>query len=205
MRVSPQDHPRGTAASTGAICTLMNDQDTNTTSTEAKDFTPKSCLLIATFGAALVMVGAFYALNSFRQELPPNLTRGSFDDAWDQWEETAPPDYHIEIDVVGPRTATYTVDVKDGAVTNATHNGDPLPSNPRTMRTWSVPGMFDTMERDVMHIETADASDLTLRAVFEPKYGYPMKYHRNDHRNKFEMRWTVKDFTVHTGGSEAEN
>lgn len=182
----------------------MNEPISNESPAERKDFTPKSCLLIATIAAMVLIAGAFFTINRLRQVLPPELSRQSFDEAWDRWEATAPPDYRIEIDVVGPRSAIYAVDVKNHVVTASTHNGEPLPSDPRTMRTWSVPGMFDTMERDVMRIEKADAQGLSLRAEFDAKYGYPNKYYRNDHANKFEMRWTVKEFVVPTGAESAE-
>ena len=176
----------------------MNDPDAQEPSPLASkpgaENSGKSCLVVATLAAVLLVGVAFVVIGSFKQDLPPELDRKSFDAAWDTWQANAPADYHIEIEVVGPQPATYAVEVRDHKVVTATRNGEPLPPQPRTMRTWSVPGMFDTMEHDVMRIEKPEPSQLLLRAEFDPQSGYPTKYYRNDYRNKFEMRWTVTDF-----------
>lgn len=176
----------------------MNDPDvqdqTPNASQSGSESSGKSCLVAATLAAALLIGIAFLMIGSLKQDLPPELTRKSFDSAWDTWQANAPPDYHIEIEVVGPQPATYAVEVRDTKVVAAMRNGEPLPPQPRTMRTWSVPGMFDTIEHDVMRIEKPEPSQLSLRAEFDPELGYPSKYFRNDYRNRFEMRWTVTGF-----------
>ncbi len=142
----------------------------------------------------MLVIGTLLVIHQFRQPLPPELTRAIFDSAWERWQANAPANYSIEVQVVGPQPAIYAVTVQEGLVVSATRNGNPLPANPRTMRTWSVPGMFDTMEFDVMRLEKPEPSYLRLRARFDEHLGFPAQYHRDDNQNQFQMRWTVTEF-----------
>lgn len=165
----------------------------------------KTCLFSAVVLFGLLIIGAFFIIRQFRPELPPQLTRTSFDAAWTQWDENEPPDYEIQIKVVGPRSALYDVKVENGTVVSATRNDVALPEVPRTMRTWSVPGMFDTMEHDVMRIEKPGRKELELRATFDPQHGYPSKYYRDDLSNNFKMRWTVERFQIGKNDSASDS
>ena len=107
-----------------------------------------------------------------------------------------------EIQVRGNQPATYYVEVRGGDARLALRNGKPLTQR-RTFSTWSVPGMFATMSRDVDALERraagqADAStpDLNLRATFGPRYGYPARYRRLQYRSSVEVEWEVTRFEV---------
>ena len=104
--------------------------------------------------------------------------------------------------VRGSQPATYAVQVRNGQAENATRNGRPL-NQRRTFGTWSVPGMFSTMQRDVEAIErrarpNADPNlpQLTLRAEFDSRYSYPARYRRIEWGSPTEVSWEVTRFEL---------
>ena len=147
-----------------------------------------------TFGG---ITGLFLAV----AQRPPILVLEEFDEARKRWDETRVPNYRIEIVVEGAQPATYTVEVRDGVAINANRNGNPLTQS-RTFATWSVDGMFGTMESDVVNLETqtkkskdgGGSPTLMLRAEFDRHYGYPKRYFRADWQRNLETSWTVTRF-----------
>lgn len=159
-------------------------------------------LLLLVLGALLV------ARFSTRQSRLPGFTRKEFDEGWSQWQSVAPADYRIKTVVEGRQPAEYEVVVREGRIVKATRNGQPL-TQQRTMGTWSVPGMFDTIELDLDTTEeTQPRLQLTLRGEFDEQWGFPRRYLRNDYTSKTETQWTVIEFepqgtTVLPGGVQA--
>lgn len=132
----------------------------------------------------------------------PRLTPELFEAAHERWKATAPPNYDIEVQVTGSQPATYRVEVRGGESVAAWRNGQPLLTR-RTFGTWSVPGMFGTISRDVEAIErhaTGRADRFTprllLRCQLDPKYSYPAKYRRIEQWSTVEVAWEVKEFRV---------
>lgn len=161
-----------------------------------------SCLafLIGLVLAGLLAVTVFSG--KVRSQALPELSRKRFDSAWETWQASGPASYQITIKVEGRQPAEYKAVVHEGRVVQATRNQYPL-TQQRTMGTWSVPGMFDTIEYDVRVIEGENmteqqraAADLLLRAEFDSQYGYPAKYLRSDFAMKTTTRWQVTEFTV---------
>ena len=118
------------------------------------------------------------------------------------WESVAPPNYDIETKVTGRQPALYVVQVRDEAVLSATRNGTPLQQR-RTMGTWSVPGMFDTMESDLINEADdqnqrlmSNSPQVTVRAKFHPDWHYPEKYQRIEWGTQYEVEWEVTKFTI---------
>lgn len=118
-----------------------------------------------------------------RPPLPP-LTPESFTAARSAWESHGPASYRIEVTVAGRQAAHYRVDVVQGEVTQALRNGQPLAQH-RTLGTWSVPGMFDTIALDLESRQqhaagtaTPGVPNVVLRCHFDPQFGYPAHYHR---------------------------
>jgi hypothetical protein len=158
--------------------------------------------LAVLFGPLVLLVA--WAVVSRARSLPP-LERADFDAARQRWSQAAPTDYDLEVVVEGRQPATYRVEVRGGEVQVALRNGLPL-TQPRTMGTWSVPGMFGTIEIDLENVERSaeDASPtpdakLLLRARFDGQYGYPARYHRIElvrHGVNPEVSWTVTKFDV---------
>lgn len=139
------------------------------------------------FGAgagAIASLAAWGFLSLVRFDAPPELTPARYYDALERWQSAAPPDYDIEVEITGPQAARYRVEVRGGEPASAERNGVPIKQR-RVYGTWSVPGMFGTMSRDVEAIERRaagrakpDEQELVLRAEFDPVYGYPARYER---------------------------
>jgi len=142
----------------------------------------------------------------------PSLSPEQFHAAHESWKAHKIPSYDIEVKVTGPQAATYRVEVRDGEALAAWRNGQPLISQ-RTFGTWSIPGMFSTISRDVEAIERAAAEHrqrpLILRAAFNSQYGYPERYRRIDNGSRkggdsIAVTWDVMEFSVIEGAKTEE-
>lgn len=160
-------------------------------------------------GAILGGLAAFVALRVRNYDSTPDLTPDLFYTAQDRWRSAAPSDYDIEVRVTGSQPATYRVEVRGGQPQAAWRNGKPLTQR-RTFGTWSVPGMFATISRDIDAVErhAAGKADrftprLTLRGEFDPKYSYPARYRRFEQWSPVEVQWEVTEFRV-LPGSDAQ-
>lgn len=151
--------------------------------------------------------GLFAALLVMRQvhyDPTPSLSPEQFHAAHDHWKAHKILNYDIEVKVTGPNASVYRVEVRDGDAIAAWRNGQPLKQH-RTFGTWSIPGMFSTISRDVEALEQA-AKDgqqrpLILRAAFHPEHGYPEHYRRIDNGSRkgsdsITVTWDVTEFRV---------
>src|SRR5688572_3688795 len=141
-------------------------------------------LLWTLAGLALGAVGSLVILGVMHRDTTPPLTPEGFYAAVDRWKADPPQSYDIEIEVIGRQAAVYRAEVRNGQPTAAWRNGQPLTQR-RTFGTWSVPGMFSTMARDVDVVERRAAGrnkpgevELILKAQFDPQYHYPRRYER---------------------------
>ena len=103
-----------------------------------------------------------------------------------------------------PSGASLTL---DGQPVAAWRNKQPLKQR-RTFGTWSVPGMFSTMARDVDAVERRAAGqakpgevELILKAEFDPQYHVPRRYQRIEWGSRRgsdakTATWEVKEFRV---------
>lgn len=153
-------------------------------------------------GLVLGVIGMFALALWNRDPASARLTPEFFHAAQAKWKQAQPQDYNIEIQVRGNQPATYYVEVRGGEAQRALRNGNPL-QQLRTFSTWSVPGMFATMSRDVEVLERRAAGqadkftpDLNLRATFDPRYGYPARYRRVQYQSSVEVEWEVTKFEV---------
>jgi hypothetical protein len=181
-----------------------------------------AAILGSLFGLAVALL--FWAY-SHRDRLP-QLSQQDFEDAQSRWRKNGPRDYDVEVEVSGRQPAIYRVEVRGGEPAAAFRNGQPL-TQKRTWFTWSVPGMFGTLESDFNHVARVTTGDvdentprLRLFGIFHPKYGYPERYRRimlgqgreesMAHRigqsaaptadtSAMETVWTVREFTVREG------
>ena len=129
----------------------------------------------------------------------------TFRAAKQRWEQSAPANYNIEVQVTGRQPAVYFAAVRDGIAEVATRDGEVL-SRRRTIDTWTVPGMFTTIHSDVVNLELhrdgkADRAtpQLLIRGVFDEEHGAPMRYHRTELRQwgpNVEVMWEVKRFEI---------
>jgi hypothetical protein len=158
-------------------------------------------------GLALGAIGSLVVLRTMNHDPTPRLAPADFYAAFDRWKASAPPDYNIEIEVTGPQAAVYRVEVRGGHPVAALRNGHPLTQR-RTFGTWSVPGMFSTMARDVDAVERRAAGrtkpgevELILKAEFDPQYHFPRRYQRIEWGSRRgsdakTATWEVKEFRV---------
>jgi len=143
-------------------------------------------------------------LRQIHHDPTPALKPELFNAAHERWKANAVPNYDIEVRVTGPQAAVYRVLVRDGEPQAAWRNGQPLTTR-RTFGTWSVPGMFATISRDVEAMERAAAKrappPLVLRAEFDPQTGCPLHYRRIDNGSRkggdsMAVTWDVTEFRV---------
>jgi len=156
-------------------------------------------------GVAAGIVGLLTIVVLRHQPTLPKLTPDRFHEAKARWEERAPPNYNIQVAVTGRQAAVYYAEVRDGEVFAATRNGEVL-SRLRTVDTWTVSGMFGTIQSDVVNLQrhlagTADQNtpQVLLRGYFDEQSGVPLRYHRTELRKwgpNVEVMWEVTQFEV---------
>ena len=166
--------------------------------------TARRFVLWSLVGGALGLIIVLFVMRQANYDPIPTLTPTAFEAAYAQWQFSKIADYDIEIRVTGPQAATYRAAVRGGEPTAAWRNGKPLTTR-RTFGTWSVPGMFSTISRDVAAVELAAAKGrqppLILRASFHPQYGYPQRYQRIDNGSRkgsdaIAVTWDVVEFLL---------
>ena len=156
-------------------------------------------------GVAAGIVGLLTIVILRHQQLLPKLTPDRFFEAKVRWGENAPPSYNIRVAVTGRQAAVYYTEIRNGEVFAAMRDGEML-SRLRTVDTWTVPGMFATIQSDVVNLEkhlagTADRNtpQVLLRGYFDEQTGVPLRYHRTE-LNKWgpnaEVMWEVTQFEI---------
>jgi hypothetical protein len=160
---------------------------------------PRRLALIAFLIAAVVLVGAMAVISLFAAAPIPELTEAMLEIAEERWQRAAPENYDIDIELRGAQPGTVEVQVRGGEVATLTRDG--RTPQPRTWRYWSVPGMFETLERELVlaedpqHEAAATAgSQWQLRCEFDPRFGYPGRYHRFVSGGGPEVYWRVTRF-----------
>lgn len=161
-----------------------------------------TCLLA---GVVLLGIGSLLFTTFWGGSALPLLDRDSFEQARQNWKDAQVHDYDIQVEVTGRQAAVYRVEVRGGEVIQATRDNHPL-RQMRTLGTWSVPGMFSTMEADLIHMEKLAAGQfdpytpqVSVRVRFDPQYGFPRHYHRTEmvkRRSNPEVSWKVVAFDI---------
>jgi len=110
----------------------------------------------------------------------PLLTRSILKEAQDRWENTAPRDYDLEltVEVDGVAPQHYRTQVRGGKVARFEQNGRQDGGGAE----YNVAGLFEWMARD-LELSTGPAvpgapAHATLKARFDPRFGYPLVYKR---------------------------
>ena len=148
--------------------------------------------IMGVLGGLVTFLIAMFLLSDRVPEMTPEL----LSQAQDQWAKQQLASYRIQVTVEGRQPGVYETEVRGGEVTRATFNDQPLTSR-RTMSTWSVDGMFRTLDYDAEAQANHREPDpqLTLRAQFNSEFGYPERYHRIEWGSPNELLWTVTAFT----------
>jgi hypothetical protein len=146
------------------------------------------------------IVCVIVALEFFVVERIPLLTESELNNAKKLWGEHGPVSYDMDIELRGAQPGTIQTKVRDRVVEAETRNGR-VPAK-HTWETWSVAGMFETLEQDMEIAENPEtvigASPGTkwqLRCEFDPKLGIPRRYHRLVSGGP-EVYWRITRFEV---------
>jgi hypothetical protein len=164
----------------------------------AKGRASSRTLIFVVACVALAIGCVVLALQFFVAERLPTLDEPALEAAMSRWNEHGPSDYDMDIELRGAQPGKIHVEVRNSEVTAETRDGrDP---NRSTWGTWSVPGMFDTLERDIQiaadpqaEIQAAPGTTWRLRCEFDPRYSYPARYHRMVTGGP-EVYWIVTQF-----------
>lgn len=156
-------------------------------------------------GVAAGIAGLLLIVVVRHQQILPKFTPEAFYNAKLRWQDNGPSSYNIEVAVTGRQAATYYAEVRDGEVFAATRDGEVL-SRLRTVDTWTIPGMFTTIQSDVTNVErhaagtaSHDTPQVLLRGYFDERHGTPMRYHRTELRKwgpNVEVMWEVTRFEI---------
>jgi hypothetical protein len=150
-------------------------------------------------GAVLVVAAVIVVVRLFAAERMTVLTVASLDEAERLWQSAGPSSYDIDIELRGAQPGAIQAQVRNGEVTALTRDG--RTPQPRTWRYWSVPGLFETLERELVLAEdpehearAAAGTQWHVRCEFDPQFGYPRRYHRFVTPGGPEVFWHVTRF-----------
>lgn len=122
------------------------------------------------------------------------LTAERLDEAKALWKEHGPKSYVLDVDV---RDAHHHVEVKDGEVVSMTTDG--REAEQRIREYWTVEGMFRSLSEEISNLKRPDAAfgvsdpaDVTLRAQFDERYGYPVTFLRHVQGQTRSVEWHAR-------------
>jgi len=146
----------------------------------------------------LVVVGVVWLLRTLLPGLP-QFTEADLAAAQARWRAHEVRDYDLTIVLAGRKNEEIQVVVRGGEPTAVVRNGLPL-KEARTMRPWTVPGLFETLETDLDNAahpaEKFGSADVrvVLRAEFDPQNGIPRRYLQQVYGRLDDLTWTVTEF-----------
>ena len=147
---------------------------------------------------AFALASLVLTLEFFVVERIPLLTQTDLDAAKRRWQEHGPVSYDMDIELRGAQPGRVQVNVRNRVVAAETRDGR-VPKE-HTWDTWTVPGMFNTIETDMEIAETpeqaiqaAPGTKWQLRCEFDPVLGLPRRYHRLASGGP-EVYWRVTRF-----------
>lgn len=149
---------------------------------------------------AIVAVVVTYAV--FNRETASQVTAELVQQASDRWDTHGPQNYDLEVALTKRRVERHRVEVRRGEVVRYTLDDHEM-TRRRSFDTWSVPGMFGTIEADVENVrlvETGEAQAYTPRlslwGTFDEEFGIPRRYRRVQWGADFEVSWDVVEFKI---------
>ena len=163
----------------------------------------RSTVVVGVFVGALVtlfVAGLVWVVVS--RDPTPLLTEAEFQAAQERWQKYGPASYDMDVLLAGNRPGPVHVEVRDGKVTRMTRDGI-VPKQRRTWEFWTVPAMFDTIQRELEMAEggprgspDAAGTKRELRARFDAELGFPRRFHRTVQGANQEVDWTVTEFKI---------
>lgn len=145
-------------------------------------FASKPFVLVAV-SLSILLVAIVLVLQYFVAERLPLLTEANLEAAQELWRTAGPASYDLDLKLGGARPGIVHVEVRNQTVTAETRDGR-VPGK-WTWETWSVAGLFDTLSQDLdiaqnpeERIQAPSGTKWSVRCEFDPKFGYPRRYHR---------------------------
>jgi Family of unknown function (DUF6174) len=142
--------------------------------------------------AALATVPLVYVLTLPSTGEP--LTPDSLAAARALWTEKGPKSYVLDVDV---RDVHHRVEVKDGTVVSMTTDGKE--AEERLHRYWTVEGMFQSLSEEISNLRrpegpfgVSDPGEVTLRAAFDDRFGYPARFLRHVQNQTKSVEWNAR-------------
>ena len=174
--------------------------DTNAASSATAASGKRSWTIPLVILATLMLMCSGVGIWLLRGDLP-EVTQQDLDAAMERWEQQGPENYDITVELGGDSPGIFEVQVRDGKVQSPpSRNGTPVESR-SARETWSVQGQFETISRELelaadpeQEMKSATANRLVLRGKFDPKFGYPARFHRFVVGHGPEVYWEVKKF-----------
>ena len=161
-----------------------------------------SRMLLLVIGGLAVggILGIVAALQFFVAQRSPELTEESLAAAEKLWERNGPASYDLDVEIRGNQPGLVHVEVRQGQVTAMQRDGV-TPKQERVWVVWSVPGQFDTLERELElaadpghEMQAQSGTQLSIRCEFDETFGYPRQYHRLVFGGGAEVYWRVTKF-----------
>ncbi len=150
--------------------------------------------------AAFALACVVLAVEFFVVERIPLLSQAELDGAQKLWQEHGPLSYDMDIEIRGARPGSVHINVKNRVPMAETRDGRVPPEH--TWETWTVPGMFDMLEKDMeiaenpeQAIQAEPGTTWLLRCEFDPQLGIPRRYHRIVSGGP-EVYWRVTRFVA---------
>lgn len=147
---------------------------------------------------AFALASLVLAIEFFVVERIPLLTQTDLVAAKKRWQEHGPVSYDMDIELRGAQPGRVQVNVRNRVVAAETRDGR-VPKE-HTWDTWTVPGMYNTIETDMeiaenpeQAIQAAPGTTWQLRCEFDPVLGLPRRYHRLASGGP-EVYWRVTRF-----------
>ncbi len=133
---------------------------------------------VVALAAAAVLIGLKLLVDPM-----PALTEDRLVEAEELWHRAGPASYDMDLEIRGAQPGQVHIKVRNSEVTAMTRDGHTPPQ--RTWDTWTVPGQFQTLERELVmaedpvhEVEARAGAQFRVRPEFDPRYGYPRRYHR---------------------------
>jgi Family of unknown function (DUF6174) len=156
-------------------------------------------LLFLLLPALICIVGWAVLLQRFVAHRIPELTGTDLEAAQELWDRAGPEGYEMDLEILRGRPGTVHIEVHNEEITAMTRDG--LTPAQHTWRYWSVPGLFETLERElemaedpVHEVGAAAGTRWHLRCEFDPAYGFPRRFHRYVSGGGQEVYWRVTSF-----------
>jgi uncharacterized protein DUF6174 len=155
----------------------------------------KTAVAVMVAVAAIAVSG----IMKIRSAAVPELTDAALEAAEKLWDTNGPASYDMEIEIGGVQAGTVQIEVRNKEVTAMQRDGI-TPKQRRTWDVWSVPGMFEMIERELQlaadpehEMQAASGTKLRLLCEFDPKLGYPRQFQRIVYGGGPDVFWrTVK-------------